>query len=465
MRDPAGYVFEYNGRIYRRLIGAAAGHWRTFVDTSLASQLMGDGVLIHTQAAMDIDPLLCAPMDAPGANLQDDNGLVLLHERVPVVSYAQEWCFSMLRDAALLHLDLMTRLIPAGWILKDANPSNVQWMKGTLTLIDVASIEPYISGPWRAYGQFCRTMLFPLLASAYGRLPLQPLLKGHGLVGMDSATASRLLSGRASFKPGVLMHVHIQSWLQGLADRRRSSGTANQLTAGIGADAVLQMVAGLRRVLESIPTPAPTTWTGYRFTSTYTEAQLADKRKIIDSWCDTHMLSTDLVMDVGCNTGDFSEVLAGHAGQVISIDADMACIDDLYRRAVPRVLPLVVDASAPTPAAGWFLNEQQPFPQRARPDLSVWLAVIHHLAIHNGVRLDEVVRGIVGTSPQMIVEFVAPEDEMVRALLTERGVERPDYTEEYFLNLLSSHGVEVLDRHIVTATRTLFLLRNGAAKG
>ena len=32
---------------------------------------------------------------------------VLRHERIPFVSYPYEWSFAMLRDAALLHLDLL----------------------------------------------------------------------------------------------------------------------------------------------------------------------------------------------------------------------------------------------------------------------------------------------------------------------------------------------------------------------
>ena len=32
---------------------------------------------------------------------------MLRHERLPFISYPYEWTFGMLRDAALLHLDLL----------------------------------------------------------------------------------------------------------------------------------------------------------------------------------------------------------------------------------------------------------------------------------------------------------------------------------------------------------------------
>lgn len=458
LRDPAGYVFELDGRIHRLLSGPAAPVWSDFAATALAGRLMDSGRIVRTVVAKDV-----AEVGVVADAARSGDALLLEHERVPLISYAQEWCFSMLRDAALLHLDLMSELIPTGWTLKDAHPSNVQWKDGHLCLIDVASIEPYRGGPWRAYGQFCRTMLFPLMVSAYAQQPLQTLLKGFGQAGLDSASAARMLRGWASFKPGVLMHVRLQAWLQRMADRQRGPSAGSEFVATMGKDAVLRMVTGLRDALTAMPVPNPSGWTDYRFTSTYTAEQVSAKHAVVEQWCLAHVHKDDLAVDVGCNTGEYSELLAAHAGQVVSIDADMSCVDRLYQRRVPGVLPLVVDVAAPTPASGWALGEQRSFTERVRPDWSVWLAVIHHLSIHNGVRLDAVVAWMLTVSPQLIVEFVAPEDEMVQALLKERGIERPDYSEANFLRLLAMHGASVVARREITPTRVLYLVGSRAA--
>ena len=69
-----------------------------------------------------------------GTALETDSGLaeevlangwagVLRHNRIPFVSYPYEWPFGMLKDAALLHLDILERSIPAGWVLKDSTPT------------------------------------------------------------------------------------------------------------------------------------------------------------------------------------------------------------------------------------------------------------------------------------------------------------------------------------------------------
>jgi len=60
----------------------------------------------------------------------------LRHERIPFVSYPYEWSFLMLKEAALLHLDLLAQGIEEGLTLKDATPYNVQWKGAAPVFID-----------------------------------------------------------------------------------------------------------------------------------------------------------------------------------------------------------------------------------------------------------------------------------------------------------------------------------------
>src|SRR5215218_5147750 len=63
------------------------------------------------------------------------------HARMPFVSYPYEWPFSMLKDAALLQLELNQRALGGGLALKDATPYNVQWRGARPVFIDVGSFE------------------------------------------------------------------------------------------------------------------------------------------------------------------------------------------------------------------------------------------------------------------------------------------------------------------------------------
>src|SRR5690606_8422144 len=54
----------------------------------------------------------------------------LLPEQITFLSWPYEWCFSQLKDAALLTLSILKEAIQHGMILKDATPFNIQFKNG-----------------------------------------------------------------------------------------------------------------------------------------------------------------------------------------------------------------------------------------------------------------------------------------------------------------------------------------------
>ena len=85
----------------------------------------------------------------------------------------------MLRDAALLQLELNQRALRAKLALKDATPYNVQWRGSKPVFIDVGSFERLRPGePWVGYRQFCMQFLYPLMLQAYKDLPYHAALRG-----------------------------------------------------------------------------------------------------------------------------------------------------------------------------------------------------------------------------------------------------------------------------------------------
>ena len=102
------------------------------------------------------------------------------HERLPFVSYPYEWSFSMLKDAALLELRILSAALAENLTLKDATPYNVQWRGSQPVFIDVGSFEGLRDGePWAGYRQFCMLFLYPLMLEAYRGIPFQPWLRGN----------------------------------------------------------------------------------------------------------------------------------------------------------------------------------------------------------------------------------------------------------------------------------------------
>ena len=133
---------------------------------------------------------------------------------LPLISYPYEWCFSQLREAALLTLELQRRALAAGMRLKDASAYNIQFDAGRPILIDTLSFEvgdP--TQPWPAYRQFCEHFLAPLALIAY-RDPRCGLMLRDFIDGIPVDLAARLMPGRTRLRPGLLAHLHLHAGAQ-----------------------------------------------------------------------------------------------------------------------------------------------------------------------------------------------------------------------------------------------------------
>ena len=163
-------MFTTPDGVFRVLSPSGLEEWEAVADSALWRELQEEGRVVATAPAdLDALPELLAG-EAAGA---------LRHEPVPFVSYPYEWPFSMLKDAALLQLELNRRALGADLALKDASPYNVQW-RGTRPLfIDVGSFERLRADePWPGYRQFCMLFLYPLMLQAYKNLSFHAALRG-----------------------------------------------------------------------------------------------------------------------------------------------------------------------------------------------------------------------------------------------------------------------------------------------
>ena len=125
---------------------------------------------------------------------------------------------------------------------------------------------------------------------------------------------------------------------------------------------------------------------------------------------------------------------AAHADHVVAVDGDEVTIERLYRSlrgdggADARILPLVMDLADPSPGIGWRNRERAGFGDRGGPDLVLALALVHHLALTNGVPLDEVVDWLASFGGDVVVEFVDRTDPMSQRLLANK----PDGTHDAY---------------------------------
>src|SRR5690606_16755230 len=117
-RDPSSRVFRIGGRILRALSADADADFRAVRATPFFRAAIEQRRLVPTEEAA------AGPAEL---GLGDEWVAVLEHPVRPVWSYPYEWSFSMLRDAALLQLDLLAVALEHDLSCKDATPFNIQF--------------------------------------------------------------------------------------------------------------------------------------------------------------------------------------------------------------------------------------------------------------------------------------------------------------------------------------------------
>jgi SAM-dependent methyltransferase len=427
-RDPDSRVVRSDERIFRVLSERGLEDWRAFSASPLFAQLVEEGKLIGTREAEGLE-LGETGLHGPVAG-------VLEHDVVPFVSYPYEWTFGMLRAAALLQLELVRRSVEAGWMLKDSSPYNVQFVGARPVFVDVGSFEPLREGePWAGYRQFCMLFLYPLMLHAWKDVPFQPRLRGS-IDGITPAEARNLLSGRDLFHRGVLTDVVLHNRLE-----RRYAGSTSDVKgelkrAGFKKELIVANVGRLERLVSRLRAPrSDSTWSDYGLTTTYTEEDAARKRRFVADAVKAE--SPRLVWDVGANEGQHSRDAAEIAEYVVAMDADTVVVDRLYaelsEQRSERILPLVVNVVDPSPGLGWRGTERQPLPERGRPDLTLCLAVLHHVSISGNVPVASFLDWLRDLGGATVIEFPTPEDPMVARLLArKREHDHPDYRRDWF---------------------------------
>jgi hypothetical protein len=86
----------------------------------------------------------------------------------------------------------------------------------------------------------------------------------------------------------------------------------------------------------------------------------------------------------------------------------------------------------PSPPAGWLNRERDGLFDRGPADLSMGLALLHHLAISNNVPFRKIAEFFHAVSRWLIIEFIPKADPQVKRLLATREDIFSDYTKEVF---------------------------------
>jgi hypothetical protein len=438
-RDPAGFILETGGELYRAIHPDALADVSLLYSSGLHDELVADGLLVpHLRVT---NP----PLQLP------EGWTLLKPKRLAVISYASEWTDGQLQAAALLTLELQRRALAHGLSLKDASAFNVQFDGARAVFIDLLSFTRLgQERAWPAYRQFCEHFLAPL---ALRRHAMSGLLSDIGLEGIPLGLASHALPASTWLRPSLAMHVHLHA----LASAKGEAGPRRVTPASTDAEVKafrLQLVASLTSAVRAVGLARREShWVDYRQNNVYSGDSADSKRRFVEEV--TASCGVRRALDLGANDGHYARVLAEQGVACTAVEADAACSEaifrDTQRSPYDKLINTVrVDLTNPTPAHGWANAERASFVERMRCDLTLSLALLHHLSITHQVPFSRIAKFLAELAPIAVVEYVPPDDRMALQLLAARtGV-----TESYRQTLSEPAFVSAFGKHFVCVRRS-----------
>lgn len=415
--DEVGRVTRQGDRILREINPAHQAFFRRLLQNKeLLAALHGQG-LVTTSVAEDTG-----------------SRLILEHELIERQTYWAEWSFDMLKDAALLTLQLTRRLLADGMCLKDAHPYNVLFKGCRPVFVDFGSIAEFRDEHAKTWARsFYVEFMLPLLCMKGGH---------KRLGGMVFRLEDHLRLKMWVAKVGV----RLPPWPRIFPKR-------------CGFPAALESLAQWLGRLQ--PDDYDTTWEDY-----YARGQLPDltdaatytnkERSALRFLRETRAAGCTTLVDAASNEGWFTRLAVAEGYRVVALDYDERAINNLYRKLGRENLliqPVVMNFKEPTRAHG--LNKMwQAAQSRLTSDVTLAMAVVHHLALGQGMDFDSFALRLKELSGRFtIVEFIDPTDVHIQR----RARRRPWYTEAAFRQAMERHFREIAQAPSEPVTRKVFL--------
>ncbi len=444
-RDRSGYVFSQDQKIYRTVNTIYQPHYEHLHKSGLYNHLTKRKLFLSFEE---------------NESIQKPSNVwkVLEPTQLSQISYASEWSFNMLKDAARCTLYNCLEALEYGMILKDANTFNIQFHNGKPILIDSLSFELYDEEkPWVAYRQFVEHFLCPLLLMKYNHQDLQKMLLAYPN-GIPVDVCKSLLPAKAKLNPNAYLHIYLAS------TKKKNNKGADKFSK----QKMITLLNGLLGFVNKIDIKLEkTVWDDYYSHTILGNNYLEEKQKVVREMLS--QISFNKVVDYGANDGQFSMLCADMDKEVVAADIDYNCIDRLYKKTksdkIKNIHPLVLDLTAPTPSFGWAAKERETIFTRLTSDLSLCLALVHHLAIQHNIPLPAILDLFYEQSEYLLIEFVEKTDDKVKILLENREDVFDQYTLEDFKKEISKRFAILSEKRLNITSRTLFLLKRKDAVG
>jgi hypothetical protein len=445
-RDPSGFVFYENGKLFRQVNKVYKQEYDHLVSSGLYDKLVSKKLLIPHQEAK------------AHSGVSRNCYKVIEPEMLGFISYPYEWCFSQLKDSAVTTLRIMNIALKYNMVLKDASVYNVQFRGSQPIFIDTLSFEIYKENqPWKAYRQFVQHFLAPLSLMSYTDIRLNQLLKVF-LDGIPLDLASRLLPVKTRINISLLLHIHAHA----RAQQKYAGKSQSTKDVKLSKRKLLTLIESLWETVQKLKLrEKKSEWVNYYSFTNYSDSSFSRKKQLIQEII--FQLKPGLVWDIGANTGEFTQIAAVNGSDCVAFDIDPLAVElhylNIKKSGSGNILPLILDVANPSPSIGWHNKERGNLEARKKPGLIMALALVHHLSISNGIPFEKVAEYFSSLSEYLIIEFVPKNDSQVQILLSSRDDVFHWYTEEYFVEEFKNYYEIVNHWEIDGSQRILYLMK------
>jgi hypothetical protein len=380
--DPSGIVFHYNDRIFRAIQKKYISDYMAILKSDFVKYFFDAGLIETWVSNLELEGF----------------DLVLEHKKIPVLSCWNEWSPSMAKDATEMVCRLNIELFKRGYLTKDVQPGNIQFVNGKPYWIDFGSIIKSTNLDLFPIDAFRYHSVFPLWLFSKGKYELANAIY--------SEVGKGFLKTISTKKPFF--------WIPYNFTHIRKMFLKNK-----GVDSLEKL---LSYVSDLSINPRKTLWLSYgQGGMPEVEDHSAFSQKALAVYSLLQRLKPGTLLDLAGNKGWYSELAASMGHQVISTDIDIFCVDYLYNKVKRKnisILPLVLDFLYPNPPYSIGLGKQGSF-DRLRSDTTLVLALMHHLVFKQNLYFEPIARIVSNyTIKHSIIEFVPENDFYVRDWIT-----------------------------------------------
>jgi len=206
-------------------------------------------------------------------------------------------------------------------------------------------------------------------------------------------------------------------------------------------------------------------WEDYYDASVLSKEYLQNKQQIVASMIEK--IEANTACDLGCNRGIFSSLLAKQIPFVVAVDEDEGSVASVHSHArnnKENILALCIDLANPVGDTGFNNNERKAFTKRSQYDVTLALAVVHHLCIGKNIPLELIANFLAGFTRQLIIEFVPADDEKAKQLLARKKLELKDYNKNSFEAYFRKHFTIAEQVTVIGSTRIIYRMNHKLAK-